>query len=360
MSEKKSTEELLKDIKERKVPREVQLLAARGTLPFSQEELLPILVSFLSIDDKELSSLSRKTLLDFPRHLLIDYIKEEKCTQEELDLLVYSIEDDSILSAIAGSKNLKDSTLVFLAMNGSELVQEIIITNQARILSNPKILDALEKNHKLSPSIKRRIIEIKEEFFAVKKKFVPTITEEETKEMGITEQEYMDLFESFHIENLSEDQLFSTINLPAEPQSEEQMSILVQILKMTVPEKIQLALKGGQEARGILICDSSKLVREAVVKSPKITEQEICAVASNRSIDEDILRYIGTNRKFIRKYPIIKNLCFNPKTPVGVSLNLLNRLTKKDLRDLSSEKNVPDTVQKMALRLFKMRLERTS
>jgi len=359
MSERKSQDDLLRDIKERKVPREVQILAAKGSLPFSQEELLPILVSFLAIDDNELSSLSRKTLLEYPRHLLLNFIKEEKCSPEELDILAYSIEDESILSAIASAKNVKDSTLLFLARQGSEIIQEIIVTNQARILSNPKILDALEENQKLSSTVKRKIIEIKEEFFAEKKKFVPQITEEEAKEMGITEQEYIDLFESFHIDNLSEDQLFSTINLPAEPESEEVQSILIQILKMTVPEKIQLALKGSQEARGILICDSSKLVREAVVKSPKITDQEICAVASNRSIDEDILRYIGTNRKFIRKYPIIKNLCFNPKTPVGVTLNLLNRLTKKDLRDLANEKNVPDTVQKMALRLYRMRLERT-
>ncbi len=359
MSEKKSAEKLLEDIKNRQVPREMQILAAKGSLPFSQEEILPILVSFLSVDDNELSSLSRKTLLEFPRHLLLNYIKEEKCTQDELDILAYSIEDDGILSAIAGSKNVKDSTLIFLARQGSELIQEIIITNQARILSNPKILDALEENQKLSSAVRRRIIEIREEFFEKKAKFVPQITEKEAKEMGITEQEYIDLFESFHIENLPEDQLFSTINLPAEPQTEEQQSILLQILKMTVPEKIQLALKGSQEARGILICDSSKLVREAVVKSPKITDQEICSVASNRSIDEDILRYIGNNRKFIRKYPIVKNLCFNPKTPVGVTLNLLNRLTKKDLKDLANEKNVPDTIQKMALRLFRMRLERT-
>lgn len=359
MSERKSVEELLKDIKERKVPREMQILAAKGTLPFTQEELLPILVTYLSVEDQEISALAKKTLIEFPKHLIVNYIKEERCTPEELDILAYSIEEENLLSAIAGSKNVKDSTLIFLARNGSEMVQEIIITNQTRILQNPKILEALEENHKLSSLVRRKIIEIREEFFAEKKKFVPQITEEEAREMGITQEEYMDLFESFHIENLSEDQLFSSINLPAEPQTEEQQSILIQILKMTVPEKIQLALKGSQEARGILICDSSKLVREAVVKSPKITDQEICSIASNRSIDEDILRYIGTNRKFIRKYPIIKNLCFNPKTPVGITLNLLNRLTKKDLRDLSNEKNVPDTVQKMALRLFKMRLERS-
>lgn len=359
MSEKKGTEELLRDIKERKVPREIQILAAKGSLPFSQEELLPILVSFLSVDDSELSGIARKTILEYPRNLLINYIKEEKCTADELDILAYSMEEDNILSAIAGSKNIKDSTLLFLARNCSEIIQEIIITNQARIIANPKILEALEENLKLSPLIKRRITEIKEEFFAEKKKFVPQITEDEAKDMGISQEEYINLFESFHIDNLSEDQLFSSINLPAEPQTEEAQSILLMILKMTVPEKIQLALKGSQEARGILICDSSKLVREAVVKSPKITDQEICMVASNRSIDDDILRYIGTNRKFIRKYPIIRNLCFNPKTPVGISLNLLNRLTKKDLRDLANEKNVPDTVQKMAFRLFRMRLERS-
>ncbi len=357
MSEVDKAKKLLNDIKEKKVPREVQILAAKGTLPFSQEELLPILVSYLALEDPELSSLSKKTILEYPKHIFLEYIKGEKFTPEELDVMAYTMEDEEILIAIAQAKNVKDSTLIFLAKNGGEKIQEIIITNQSRILSNPKILESLEKNLNLSSFVQRKIIEFKEEFFAEKKKFVPQITEEEAKEMGISEQEYMDLFESFHIENLSEDQLFSSINLPAPPQEEEQVALLVQIFKMSVPEKIQLALKGSQEARGILICDSSKLVREAVVKSPKVTDQEICSIASNRSIDEEILRFIGSNRKWIRKYPIIKNLCFNPKTPVGISLGLINRLTKRDLRDLANEKNVSDTVRKASLNLYKLRIK---
>jgi len=245
-----------------------------------------------------------------------------------------------------------------LASFAHDRLQEIIASNQQRILACPGILDALSSNPRLTPNVQRRILEIKEEFFGEKKAFIPSISDDEAKDMGISPRDYMNLFESFHLENLAEDQLFSSIQIPQEEvMSEEQLSLLQQVYKMTVPEKIEMALKGSQEARSVLMNDSNKLVKEAIVKSPKITEPEISIIASNRAADEEVLRYIGTSRKWVRKYTVIRHLVFNPKTPVGVSMGLLPRMTKKDLKDLSGEKNVPDPIRQAAQRLYLVRMQ---
>jgi hypothetical protein len=45
-------------------------------------------------------------------------------------------------------------------------------------------------------------------------------------------------------------------------------------------------------------------------------------------------------------------LAFNPKVPIDLALGLVNNLLLSDLKSLSINKEVPDTVRKAALRLF--------
>jgi len=356
VSEQARVEALLRDIKSGKVPREMQVLAAKGLLPFSQDQVLPLLTTFLGGPDEELKTLSQKTVSEYPASILLRYIASS-AGAAELDVLAETLEDPALREGIALSKMVENATLMRLASKAHDRLQEILVANQERILACPEILDALSTNPQLTPNIQRRILEVKEEFFGEKKAFVPSISEDEAKDMGISQQEYMDLFDSFHLDNLSEDQLFSTIQIPQEEVSEEQLSLLQMVYKMSVPEKIQMALKGSQEARGVLLHDSNKLVKEAVVKCPKITDSEISNIASNRSSDEETLRYIGTNRRWVRKYTVIRHLVFNPKTPVGVTMGLLPRMTKKDLKDLGGEKNVPDPIRQAAHRLYLVRMQ---
>jgi len=356
VSEQGRVEIPLADILAGKTPREMQILASKGMLPFLQEQVLPLLTAFLGSPDGELRSNAMRTLKEYPAPLLRGYIASG-AGSGELDALADVLTDPDLLESLALSKSANDDTLIRLSRCAHERLQEILVTNQERILACPAILEALESNSALTSNARRRIIEIREEFFGGKKPFTPSITPEEAGDMGITPQEYMDLFDSFHIENLPADQLFSTIEIPMEGISEVQLTLLQRYFRMTVPEKIQLALKGTQEARGLLITDSAKLVREAVVASPKITEPEILQIASNRAMDEEILRHIGTSRRWARKYAVIKHLAFNPKTPVGVTLGLLKRLMKKDLKELGAEKNVPDPVREAAHRLYLLRVQ---
>jgi hypothetical protein len=57
----------------------------------------------------------------------------------------------------------------------------------------------------------------------------------------------------------------------------------------------------------------------------------------------------------MHKYPIVLALVRNPKAPVGVVLPLINRLTLRDLKNLSSDRGVPEVVRTTARKLYGQR-----
>lgn len=132
---------------------------------------------------------------------------------------------------------------------------------------------------------------------------------------------------------------------PAAPENEDTQSTLQRIAAMTVAQRIGLAMKGSREERAILIRDPNKIVAVAVLTSPKMTETEIESIAKMASISDEILRIIANNRAWTKRYGIIVALARNPKTPVAISMNLLARLTERDLRSISADRNVPEVLR---------------
>ncbi|MEK6678218.1 MAG: hypothetical protein AABY39_02260 [Nitrospirota bacterium] len=137
--------------------------------------------------------------------------------------------------------------------------------------------------------------------------------------------------------------------------SEKYLNMFQQIQKMSVSEKVQLALKGNKEARNILIKDANKKVALTVIESPKMTEQEIEMIAQSKNVSEDVLREIASKKDWLKNYSIVKSLVNNSKTPVGISLSHLNHLKEKDLNDLTKNKNIPETIRTAANRLVILR-----
>ena len=128
-----------------------------------------------------------------------------------------------------------------------------------------------------------------------------------------------------------------------------------QIGKMTVGQKIKLAYKGNKSVRELLVRDSNKIVGVAVIKSGRITDREVMAIASNRAINEDVIRALSAHREYLRKYPVKVALASNPKTPIPTSIGLLSSLHVKDLHRVSTNRNVSSAVFSAATRLYKAR-----
>jgi hypothetical protein len=129
------------------------------------------------------------------------------------------------------------------------------------------------------------------------------------------------------------------------PSEEDEGSALQRISAMNVAQRLALAMKGSREERAILIRDPNKIVGAAVLSSPKLTETEVESIAKMATISEELLRIIAHTRAWMKNYQVVLALAKNPKTPVALSMNLLSRLTERDLRMLSSDRNVPDILR---------------
>jgi hypothetical protein len=139
------------------------------------------------------------------------------------------------------------------------------------------------------------------------------------------------------------------------PSREKRTTLLQRLSNMRVVERVQLALKGNREERLALIRDPCKVVQRAVLQSPRLSEREVETFAAMANLSEDVLRLIARNRIFIGNPIIVRNLLNNPKTPLDISLHFLPNATPQELKALTLNRNIPETLRTMAMRLHRQR-----
>ena len=128
-------------------------------------------------------------------------------------------------------------------------------------------------------------------------------------------------------------------------ESDDRGTATERLATMSFPERLKAAVKGSREMRAILIRDPNKMIASAVLSSPKLAEPEVEAFAKMANVSEDVLRVIANNRAWMKNYGIVHSLTKNPKTPLGMSLNLIPRLNDRDLAKLSVDRNVPEPLR---------------
>jgi hypothetical protein len=130
-----------------------------------------------------------------------------------------------------------------------------------------------------------------------------------------------------------------------EDEADDRQSLTAKVAAMGFTERLKAAMKGSREVRAILVRDPNKMLAAAVLSSPKLTEQEVESIARMASVSEDVLRIIASTRSWMKNYKIVSALTRNPKSPVAVTLNLLQRLSDRDLGQLSVDRNVPEPLR---------------
>ena len=398
-SEITSTNPVVEAIITGKAPQPARLAAARGMLPLQQSDLLEVLVALATSDDEQISAAATETLnAETPDNLLV----AAKAPDTSPDVLAYlatqAAGTHEIHEAAILNNRTPDQAIAKLASNttnGSLL--ELIVVNQQRLVRCREILDAILANPARSGEAERRATETRKEFFE-KERGARQIADE-LRARG--QNAAAEFFESAdlttptgelnfddawliaqHIEVSDAD--LDDSWLPAEryeellPETPEQsaanaqrvienerleggevtaerVSLIRKIMFMNVKDRMKLAMKGDREARGILIRDSNRIVCSAVVKNPRITEQEVENISAMRTVANEVLRLISMNRAWARSYTIIHNLARNPRTPIPTAMSVLLRIRTKDLLQISQNRNVSETVRRQAQRLAQAR-----
>jgi hypothetical protein len=130
-----------------------------------------------------------------------------------------------------------------------------------------------------------------------------------------------------------------------ENESLDRETVTSKLQKMNFTQRLKAAVKGSKEMRMILVRDTNRMIAAAVLSSPKMTEQEIEGIAGMGSVSEDVLRIIANKRAWMKNYKIMLRLTKNPKTPVALSMNLLQRVMEKDLVQMSTDRNIPEPLR---------------
>jgi hypothetical protein len=125
----------------------------------------------------------------------------------------------------------------------------------------------------------------------------------------------------------------------------ERQSTSQRLALLGVGDRMKVALKGTKEERAILIRDPNKLVSVSVLSSPKMTDSEVENFAKMANIPEEILRTIGMNRAWTKNYGVIAGLAKNPKTPLALSLRLVQRLNDRDLKNVALDRNLQEPLK---------------
>ncbi len=131
------------------------------------------------------------------------------------------------------------------------------------------------------------------------------------------------------------------------PQADRQprAGVAQRLALMDVGRKVKVAMLGTREERNVLIRDSNRIVAAAVLSSPKLTESEVESIARMANVSDEVLRIVGTSRAWTKNYNVIASLTRNPKTPIAISLTLLSRLTSRDVKMLSTDRNIPEPLR---------------
>lgn len=322
--------------------RNLLMMAADGLLPVPMAELVPLQIELTRNADPEISAKARESLRAMPSRMVANFVSDD-APSRVLNYFALEVDEPKILEAILQRRDVPRPLLKAVAESLSPDLQEILLLRQDAIVEEPLILEALERNPRVSVFTKRRIKEYREHLLPAdktKKKVAagppPEATQEEVQEA---------------IRKVRE-------GTPSEGEVEDLTGLSeLQIRLLPVPVRMTLTRGAGRTLRGILIRDPNIWVALGCFNNNKFSDQEIEQICLNRNSHEDVLTAICRDRRLMSKYIVVAALVRNPRTLIGTAVKLVPRLSVRDLRDLRRDRNVPDPVRKTADRMYRIKLK---
>jgi hypothetical protein len=314
--------EVVEDLRRGRATRERKLAVCTGGAHLEPADRAEILAVLAGDPDEMIATRAGEAILSVTTESFVEAIKRENALPA---LFAYAsrnlAEKPGICDALAENKNCPAEHLVQLARHLSSVATQALIEDLDRVSTSPALAAALEHSLSLTPEQRNQLREL-------------------------------------HLPGHPIDEAaLADAAAAAEPDAERRQTLIQRIAKMTVAQRVQYAIKGGSDARRTLIRDANKVVQRAVLQSPRLTDQEVEAFASMSSLTDEVLRLIAGNRAFRKNYVVVRNLINNPKTPLDVTLHMLPMLNPQDLKRLTTNKNVPETLRTTAFKLQRTRAE---
>jgi len=408
---------VIDQIRASRLPSNMMQFAARGALQVSAAENIEILV-YLARYNKVFGELARMTLAGWDERACLAAVSDPQTPAEVLNYFISSENlRPRLLPGLLENPSLREDEIAKLATSALRDTIEIMLKTP-RVRSLRRVVDALKSNPYLK---KAEVEELEAEAVAARTAPPPARLEvpsgsgpeastddglesadpsasrqgSETT-VGVEEESVFSYLQEHAGEIAAEGEksfqaIGGVVDLGEEPsavsaetppaartqtagpqtparrppagapgQEKKRLNTLQKINALDVKGRIQLALKGDKEERSILIRDGTKVVALAVLEAPKLSDGEVEKFASQKNVLEAVLRQIPLKRRFMKNYIVVRNLVANPRTPLDLSLGLMKNLLIQDLKNLSSNKEVSDTIRKLALKMFKQKQEQAN
>ncbi len=313
----KIRQELLKFISPATPVDERLAAAKRDQTGLSPSDEVTVLFVLGFDKDAVISAAARKSLADYTAQDLLSALEEKLDPLVIRKILELRPEDEAVQIMAVLNPGIDDETLKKLAETGPEEVVAALSEDRERLSEKPFIAEALIKNPHASKTLATELEEAKAAPVAVKN--------EEAAKL------HKDLVDDKKA-NLDEQNIFKLIT------------------QLSMGQKLKLALGGNKSARDLLVKDSNKIISTAVLKNPRITEEEIQKVTQSKGTNDDMLRQIARNKEWMKSYTVRLGMLGNPKTPLTISLKLLDTVYEKDLHNASNSKSIPSTLASAARR----------
>ncbi|MDY7228065.1 hypothetical protein [Hyalangium rubrum] len=332
-------------------PVPLRMMAAKGLVPLSPSDMLGALYMLTYDAEQNIRDTAAKTAGGLPDRILGSALRDEGIQAPVLGWFLGLLKgNDTYAEMLVLNATTPDEAVADVAAGCSAKLAEIIGQNQLRILRHENIIRMLCTNANAGPALLDSVCD-----FAVRSGLVladvPQMQAARVRlfgpqavaappDPGPTAEQLMEDFKEVAEE-------------AAAPMEEgKRLNLTQRIMKMSIAEKIKLATLGNKEARTLLIRDSNKLVCTAVIRSPRITDGEVLACATNKAANDEVLRIIYNNREWTKVQKIKLALVKNPKVPLTVVMKFLNNLRDTELKDLARDRNVPAGVASFAKKLM--------
>ena len=389
---------ILELIKKNAVPVNVMRSAARGALPLSADETLEVLVYMAQ--HPLFGQDARMTLAGWDAQSALEVLNKDTATPE---VLLYYWQPENrrpvLMPTLIENPAIPENLLMELADTASRETVKMLLAS-ARARSTPGVVEALLGNANVTPEEAQDLQKREPEAEAAPREPEPTLEEfevvpdpesaaaleafqrehaaaiaaEEGKPFELVKDEEpapeVSTADAVSVAEEAEQPIAAVASVPVSPAGadargvllenpddfdaaeKKKLTVLQRVSKLNVGQRIKLGFIGGKEERALLIRDTARLVQNAVLSSPKLTDAEAESFAGSKNLQENVFREIARQRRFLKLYPVVRNLANNPRCPLDISLTLVKTLHVYDLKSLRHNKNVPDTIRKVAAKLY--------
>jgi hypothetical protein len=332
------------------------MMAAKGLVPVRGSDQITLLAQLAHDVTAEVKAAADRSLRGLPEAVLLPAC-EAPLPAAVLDLLADLFDQNQeMLARLIANNTTHDTTIERIARSAGELLAERIAVNETRLLGAPRIIEALYKNRNTRMSTADRLVELaarngleltgipafKEHVEALQGQLIPEPTDEPLPQDEV--------FSRTVAADAGGDDavVFEEDATGTEQVAQKYKPLSMLMAELSKSEKIRMAAVGTKAARMLLVRDNNRQVAFAAISSPQTTAPEAAEIAKSKEVAEDILRYIGNKKDWIKSGEVKKNLVFNPKTPIGIAMRFLGHMRADELRTLARSRNVSAQIRSLA------------